>query len=79
MQPSEWVSTTKETYVHPEQNGCPTHRETDKNVQTTKMSTKTSGWQQNRAYWDGQGWKPNPVLNPANLTSEYRDRHNPEM
>ena len=43
------------------------------------MSTKTSGWQQARAYGDGKGWKPNPILNPANLTTEYRDRHNPEM
>lgn len=44
-----------------------------------KMKTKTSGYQQNRAYWDGNGWNPNPILKPENITSEYRDRFNPEM
>lgn len=57
----------------------PTFRETEKNLQTTKMKTKQSGFQGDRAYWDGKGWKPDPVLNPLNLTSEYRDRFNPEM
>lgn len=47
-------------------------------MQTNKMNTKTSGFQQNRDYWDGKGWKPNPILTPKNVSSEYRDRFNPE-
>lgn len=42
------------------------------------MKTKTSGFQQARAYGDGKGWKPNPILAPEGLSSEYRDRFNPE-
>ena len=34
---------------------------------------------QNRQDWDGVGWKPERVLNVEKVTSEYRDRHNPEM
>ncbi|MCB0370742.1 MAG: hypothetical protein KDD45_15295 [Bdellovibrionales bacterium] len=55
--------------MSPEKYGNPIHRDTDKNLQTTKMNTKTSGWQHARAYGDGKGWKPNPILNPQNLTS----------
>jgi hypothetical protein len=43
------------------------------------MGTKTSGYQQNRAYFDGYGWKPNPILAPVNVSSEYRDRFNSEL
>eukprot|EP00178_Gracilaria_changii_P001188 TRINITY_DN11670_c0_g1_i1.p1 TRINITY_DN11670_c0_g1~~TRINITY_DN11670_c0_g1_i1.p1 ORF type:complete len:131 (+),score=9.89 TRINITY_DN11670_c0_g1_i1:268-660(+) len=75
--PADWVSTTKATYISPEKYGNPTKRETDKHIQTNKLNTKTSGFQQNRDCWDGKGWNPNPVLNPANKTSEYRDRFNP--
>jgi len=46
-----------------------TYRETDKNLQTNEMKTKTSGYQQNRAYWDGNGWNPNPILSPKNVSS----------
>ena len=53
----------------PEQYGNPTHRETEKNVHTTKQSTKTSGWQQARAYGDGKGWKPHPILMAEKSTS----------
>ena len=56
-----------------------TFRSTDKNLQTSKRFQKTSGWQQNRDYWDGKGWKNDKVLYPVSLTSEYRDRQNPEM
>lgn len=64
--------------MNPAQHGSPTFRETDKLLQTTKLSSKTSGFQQGRAYGDGKGWNNNPVLAPANVTSEYRDRFNPE-
>jgi hypothetical protein len=79
IQPENWISTTKDTYLDPKSQLNPTERETDKYLQTSKMKTKQSGFQRDRAYWDGNGWKPNPILNPANLTSEYRDRFNPEL
>jgi hypothetical protein len=78
MQPADWVSTTKATYISPEKMDDHYSRPGPKDAVTKKLSTKTSGFQQNRDYWDGQGWKPNPILNPKNLTSEYRDRFNPE-
>lgn len=46
---------------------------------TSKMLTKTSGWQRDRGEADGYGHKPYYLLNPKNLTSEYRDRFNPEQ
>lgn len=56
----------------------PTYKDTDKLLQTDQLHTKTSGYQQNRAYWDGKGWNPHPILNGKNNASEYRDRFNPE-
>lgn len=44
-----------------------------------KHHNKTSGFSQNHAYLDGTGWKPEKILNPNNVSSEYRNRFNPEM
>ena len=79
IQPAEWTSTTKATYLCPDKQVNPLFRNSNKNELTTKMSTKTSGYQQNRAYWDGQGWKPDPILTAQNIGSEYRDRFNADL
>lgn len=76
--PGEWTSTTKDAYKPPQELQDPTFRETDKRLQADALTNKTSGYQQNRAYWDGNGWNPHPVLAPALASSEYRDRFNPE-
>jgi hypothetical protein len=78
IQPERWSSTTKDTYVSPSKLVDPTYRETDKLLHTVKPKTKTSGFQQARAYGDGKGWNPHPILTPNNISSEYRDRFNPE-
>mgnify|MGYP006872381303 CR=1 FL=1 len=44
-----------------------------------KPQNLTSGYSQNHAYLDGNGWKPHPILNPHNIASEYRNRFNPEQ
>ena len=54
------------------------YRESDKNSLSCKPHNKTSGYQQNHAYLDGHGWKPNSILKPENAGSEYRNRFNPE-
>lgn len=54
----------------------PTYRQTDKWLQTQKKETKGSGYSTNRAYLDGKGWNPDPVLKGDNNRSEYRDRLN---
>jgi hypothetical protein len=77
IQPDEWVSTTKDTYKPPKELLDPTFRETDKKLQGIALKNKTSGYQQNRAFWDGNGWNPHPILSPAKVSSEYRDRFNP--
>ena len=78
-QPGQWVSTTKASFVPPyESHGDPTFRPSDRNTQTNKMLTKTSGYQQNRTEADGFGHKPNRILNPGTMGSEYRERFNPE-
>lgn len=47
------ISTTKDTYRPPKELLNPTFRETDKRVEMKELKNKTSGYQQNRAYWDG--------------------------
>jgi hypothetical protein len=51
----------------------PTYRPTEKHLQT---GIKGSGYATNFAFMDGNGWKPNPILNGDNNRSEYRDRLN---
>ena len=69
IQPEKWTSTTKSTYVNPGTVEDPCYRSTGKELQANKSQNKTSGFQQNRDYWDGKGWKPDPILNPKNITS----------
>ncbi len=73
------MSVTKSTYLDPNEHVHPCFRPTDKDLHGSKLATKTSGYQQNRAFWDGQGWIPEKILHPQNVSSEYRDRFNPEM
>jgi hypothetical protein len=77
-QNKEWVSATKDNFKPPAELVDPTFRQTDKDLQANSLKNKTSGYQQNRAYWDGKGWNPHPILAPKNVSSEYRDRFNPE-
>ena len=43
-----------------------------------KHHNKTSGYSQNHAYLDGTGWNPERILKANNISSEYRNRFNPE-
>ena len=43
-----------------------------------KQNSRRSGFSANHSYLDGQGWKPDPILNGDNHRSEYRDRFNPK-
>lgn len=65
------------SYPDPNQQPSPLFR----NSQSVgrKPQNLTSGYSQNHAYLDGTGWKPETILNPKNIASEYRDRFNPEQ
>ena len=83
MQVGELVSTTHDIHKDPSLYINPTFKPTEKLLQTTKLQTKQSGFQQNHAYQDGKGWIPDPVLH-GNIGddlgtregTEYRDRFN---
>ncbi|EGR34633.1 hypothetical protein IMG5_005550 [Ichthyophthirius multifiliis] len=63
VESKDWVSQTKDTFRNPKNRVNPTYRETDKQLQTQKNFTKTSGFQQNHTCFDGTGWVPDKILN----------------
>ena len=64
--------------MDPKKQEDPNFRPTGKNVLAGKHQQKTSGFSQNHDYLDGTGWKPEQILTANNISSEYRNRFNPE-
>lgn len=76
FQSSSWQSTTQQFYKRPTDHTNPTFRPTDKFLESTSNVTKSSGFGINHSYFDGKGWKPDPVLKGDNHRTEYRDLFN---
>ena len=71
-----WKSTTQETHQPPKLMNNPAFRPTEKENETMKKETRSSGFATNHAYLDGLGWNPDKVLMGDNKRTEYRDRLN---
>ncbi|KRX08638.1 hypothetical protein PPERSA_03509 [Pseudocohnilembus persalinus] len=71
-----WKSVTHSAFRSPQHQVNPTFRQTDKNLQTLKYKTLTSGFQQNHEQFDRKGWIPEKVLHGDRTKTEYRVRYN---
>ncbi|EAR94214.3 hypothetical protein TTHERM_00522810 (macronuclear) [Tetrahymena thermophila SB210] len=76
---NQWQSQTHDSFRNPLHKPNPTYRETDKDLQTQKYFTKTSGFQQNHTTFDRTGWVPEKVLHADRTTSEYRIHFNKQV
>lgn len=71
------MTSNQVSYKIPSERANPLYR--NSHSVNEKAQIKNSGYSQNHAYLDGNGWKPLPILKAENIASEYRNRFNPEQ
>ncbi len=75
------MSTTRNSFRHPDSQPKPTFRSTVSGrftEFTAPVSTKgTSGYIQNSTLFDGAGWLPDRCMHGDRVRTEYRIRYNP--